>query len=201
MLKSWKQLAAIGEARVHCRSLVSEIKSRKQQKSAGKMLERLKQVMAVDKPVEKVVADDNDLDSKGKRRKKKVDSSHELKISDKIQTYFNENDHGNMLKAFPESLLRIKRNPDISLYLASEGSARIIADVLTKNLQKEKPLLEINPGLGLLTKLLINETENDLLLYESEPHFHPELKVSIEHSAPSQPSTINLVLEFVNSGK
>lgn len=62
--------------------------------------------------------------------------------------------------------------------MATDSVASIIADILKKDLKPNKPIIEINPGPGLLTKHLINETENTLMLYEPNEAFYSELSVS-----------------------
>lgn len=192
LLKSWGQLAVIRPVGVHCRRLVSEAKNRKP-KLSSKMLEKLRQVMEAKSPPElinEVNQEVNDTESKTKRRKKRSDCSPlELRIPEKMQNYFNNHpDRGILFKTFPEKLLKIRKNLDLSMYIASDDSARVIADVLKKDLPRDRTLLEISPGLGLLSKLLINETDNDLMLYESDQYFHPYLNVSVVISLLAQHS-------------
>lgn len=108
--------------------------------------------------------------------RKKIEDPGEMKASKEILKHFNEPRREFVLKMFPEKLLKKKKTPD-DLYLASEETARKIADVLKKDLKPDATLIEVNPGLGLLTTHLINETKNDMLIFEPDEHFHPYINV------------------------
>lgn len=106
-------------------------------------------------------------------RKKPV----EIKRPKELQSYFNTPERHHILSTFPEPMLRKKKKIPDGLYNTSEDAARIIVDHLKKDLPAERQLLEAFPGTGHITKLLINETKNHLLLYEPEEKFHESLSV------------------------
>lgn len=111
-----------------------------------------------------------------KRTKKIKDDG--VKIPKQIISYFDEPEKRFVLNSFPEKVLqKIRKNPD-GLYIANDETARVIANALGKDLNPNKLIVEANPGVGLLTKHLLNKTENDVLLYEPKEHFHRHLNVS-----------------------
>lgn len=84
-----------------------------------------------------------------------------------------------MLRSMPEKLLKKKIKSPQALYLASSVTARIIADALKENLAPGQSLIEVNPGLGLISKHLVNEVDNDIQLFEPYEDFHANLLVTI----------------------
>ncbi|CAO1431609.1 unnamed protein product [Diamesa hyperborea] len=114
--------------------------------------------------------------------KKKRKSSTEPRISKDIQSYFNNEEREFVLKQFPDKLLRKKVKTPENLYICDEVCAELIANYITKSDGKDKPIIEINPGLGMLSKHLLKKTKNDLMLYENNEFFNPELnKIIKEH--------------------
>jgi len=81
--------------------------------------------------------------------------------------------------SFPETFFVKKRGktPD-NFYIASNIAASTIANSLKKDLPADKLIMEVNPGIGLLTEKLITETNNDLFLYEAHEHLFDKLAVS-----------------------
>ena len=109
--------------------------------------------------------------------KMKRKSSTEPRISKDIQSYFNNKEREFVLKKFPEKFLRKKIKTPENLYICDEECAEIIADYITKSDGNNKPVIEINPGIGMLTKHLLQKTNNDLMLYENNEFFNTELNV------------------------
>ncbi|KAG5684931.1 hypothetical protein PVAND_014139 [Polypedilum vanderplanki] len=111
--------------------------------------------------------------------KKKVKSLKKKKSIEekKIYKYFDKK----IVQEYPEELFVKKKNNkkvDDNFYIANEKAARIIFNELVKDLPKNKLLIEINPGIGLLTQLLIDETKNDLFLFEQkEDLFHKTAEI------------------------
>lgn len=110
-------------------------------------------------------------------RRRKVDLT-EPNISKEILAHFNVPDRQFVLKSFAADLLKKRRMVVQGLYIADRDTAEVIGNNVLKNLRPDQSLMEMNPGLGLVTKRLLNESENDLLLYEPSTDFHPRLKVS-----------------------
>lgn len=103
----------------------------------------------------------------------------EQKISKEIQAYFGESSNEDVLKYFPDKLLKRKLRPPEGLYIATEDCARTVADILKKDLRPDQPILEVNPGMGVLSNKLIKETENDLLLFEPTEALNLNLEVKL----------------------
>lgn len=108
----------------------------------------------------------------------KLKSNYETKVVKEISAYFGSPGSENILQSFPEKLLKRKKAPE-GFYIATESAAKQIFDALKSyKLQPDKPIIEVNPGLGLLTKHLVNETGNDLILFEPIESFHSNISVS-----------------------
>lgn len=110
--------------------------------------------------------------SRVKQEKKEIEEAIDLKASKEILKHFNEPNCKYILSCFPERHLKRKKKPD-DLYIANETTARTIADWIKKDLKADQTLIEVNPGLGLLTTHLVKETANDILIFEPDEHFHP----------------------------
>lgn len=80
---------------------------------------------------------------------------------------------------FPESFFIKKKSkiPD-NFYIADKLAALKIINELKKDLPEDKLIMEVNPGIGLLTQMLIDETKNDIFLYESEELLFYKVAVS-----------------------
>jgi hypothetical protein len=80
---------------------------------------------------------------------------------------------------YPEEFFIKKRSkvPN-SFYIADKLAALEIVKELQKDLPENKMIMEINPGIGLLTQLLIEETKNDLFLYEQDKNLFYKMAVS-----------------------
>lgn len=153
MLNTWKQAVTYRLLSSQCRSLVTASKG-----------------------------DPLSLDILKLRRKKSKDVVSEPRAAVKsVLTYFDVPERRHVLKRFPEELIKRKKNVSDGFYIACDDTARTIADALMKDLPPDRTLIEVNPGLGLVTEHLINETPNKLMLYEPISHFRPHLNVSIRH--------------------
>lgn len=111
-------------------------------------------------------------------KKNRKPSTGEPKVTQEILSYFNDPERKNVLRNVPEKLLKKRTKAPDGLYLASEESAKKIFDILKQDLAKDETLIEVNPGIGLLTRHLISDTDNDLLLFEPCEDFHLNLLVS-----------------------
>lgn len=115
------------------------------------------------------------------RRKKgnsESDQPSPPKIPKEMQTYFDEPSKRFVFDSFPSKLLQKNRKSPDELYLANEDTAFLIADIVKRDLKSNMTIIEANPGVGLITNHLVNETENDIFLYEPKEHFHKSLNVS-----------------------
>ena len=110
--------------------------------------------------------------------KRKRNLKTESKISQEFLEYFGEKDKELIFKSYPEKILRRKfKSPD-HLYLADRESAKKISKIIAYDNISNKTIVEINPGIGLLTNELIERTESKLILYELYDKFLPHLNVS-----------------------
>lgn len=128
-----------------------------------------------------------------KRKVKKKDDP--LKVPKEMSSYFSASERRFALDSFPVKLFQVSRKEPDGLYIASRESASLIADALKKNLKPNVTIIESNPGVGLLTKQLIDQTENDLLLFEPKENFQQELKVNIIKLVLNNSSKLHLILE------
>jgi hypothetical protein len=95
-----------------------------------------------------------------------------------MQKYFETNMRKNVLTTYPENLLKKKNLLPTGSYLTCKKTARIIADELLKNLPAGLPILEANPGTGLITSQLLENSTNPIFLYEPESYFYNDVMVS-----------------------
>lgn len=111
-----------------------------------------------------------------KKTKKRVKPT-EFKLSKDIQEYYNTPEKQEVLRKFPEKLLRRKIKTPEHLYVANPNTAKLISSYLVQDIAKDKPFVEINPGLGFLTKEILERTENKIMLFEANESFTGNLKV------------------------
>lgn len=131
----------------------------------------------------------NALPRKPRARK----ATAETKLPTDMSSYFNKADREGLLKSMPAKLLKKKIKSPPALYLASSATARIIADALKENLAPGQSLIEVNPGLGLISKHLAKEVDNDIQLFEPYEGFHANLLVTIRVSHAIHWKLMNLI--------
>lgn len=111
----------------------------------------------------------------------KMNKSHEkqgTKVSQEVINYLESSlEYKNIINIVPKSLLRKYKAPE-TMYLINENTARNITETLKKYIEKDAPVVEVNPGPGLLTQELLQCQKNKLYLYETSNHFAQLLKVS-----------------------
>jgi dimethyladenosine transferase 2, mitochondrial len=113
--------------------------------------------------------DDNLL---GVKKKLKLLSDPDEK---EILKYFSAPERLAALK-YPDTIMKRSKKKKIEhLYVGDEETAQKIANILTDNLPRDLQLIEVNPGVGMLTKHLA-QTENKLFLYENNDSLHNQLK-------------------------
>ncbi|XP_053613603.1 dimethyladenosine transferase 2, mitochondrial [Plodia interpunctella] len=74
----------------------------------------------------------------------------------------------------PKSLLRKYKTPE-NMYLINKSTAEEIVTVMKKYIEKDCPIVEVNPGLGFMTRELLKQLPNHIYLYEMLNHFSPHL--------------------------
>lgn len=75
-------------------------------------------------------------------------------------------------------LLKIHQVVPESLYLVSSSTAKSIVNLIGDKLKGNIPVVEVNPGIGCLTKELLNHGITDICLFESSPFHQTSLTVS-----------------------
>lgn len=111
--------------------------------------------------------------SKRTRRPKTV-----YKLHDELKGCFTSPEQLALLDLFPEKLKRKKQKGPEHLYLADEATASTIAKHLLHYYNGSVPIVEVNPGPGLLSKeLLKRKFVTDLRLFEVHREFLPALEV------------------------
>jgi hypothetical protein len=103
----------------------------------------------------------------------------ETRRSKEIQEYFDTPERRHILSSYPNSIVRKKSKNVEDLYNTSKEVARTIVDHLKKDLPENMPILECFPGEGHITKLLVDETKNKIVLFEPESKFKKNLEVSL----------------------
>lgn len=76
------------------------------------------------------------------------------------------------------NLLRVRRLAPDSVYVGSKSAARRLISELQPHLTNDRPLLEINPGFGFLTRELLSLDIPKIKLFESSSEYEKYLKVS-----------------------
>ncbi|XP_050069764.1 dimethyladenosine transferase 2, mitochondrial [Anopheles maculipalpis] len=122
--------------------------------------------------------------SRGRKPKAIITSttSAEHAIPKDILEHFQtaEGMDASVLKHFPSSILRKSSLNTERFYIANRATAERIADIIAHDLPPDRPLLEINPGPGLLTKELLKRNITNLRLYETESAFEARLRSSFQ---------------------
>ncbi|CAK1550527.1 unnamed protein product [Leptosia nina] len=83
-------------------------------------------------------------------------------------------------------LLKKYRNPEI-MYLINRKTAKDICTTIHDHLEKDVPIVEVNPGLCYLTEEILKRESNKVYLYESHRMFQNSLK-ELQDKYPSQVS-------------
>lgn len=110
-----------------------------------------------------------------------VDSSGTpiVSVSEDVRRHFCTPDLESILRTFPAKFMRKKYRYPEHFYIADPMGARQIADHLLGEYDRHvnQPLIEVNPGPGLLTQLLHDSGRvRDLRLYEATREFIPSLR-------------------------
>uniref|UniRef100_A0A1B0DNZ7 rRNA adenine N(6)-methyltransferase n=1 Tax=Phlebotomus papatasi TaxID=29031 RepID=A0A1B0DNZ7_PHLPP len=116
------------------------------------------------------------------RRKRKTKTKDSESPQEDLLTYFTSEKQRNTLGSFPRNYFNKKLNTPNHLYIADETVARNIADCVAASSSKDTPILEINPGCGILTQQLLRVTNQKIHLFESVEEFSKNLeKIVSEH--------------------
>lgn len=101
------------------------------------------------------------------------------RLSEEFRRTFCTPELETLLRSFPPKLLNRKHNFPETLYIAHPKAVDTIAEHLLKDHSRHTTLVEINPGLGLLTDKIIESNVEDIRLYEGSRDIVPGLQVSI----------------------
>ncbi|XP_013170932.1 PREDICTED: dimethyladenosine transferase 2, mitochondrial [Papilio xuthus] len=106
--------------------------------------------------------------------KEKVEKQPKL-AADVLKYLENDSDYSKIIEKLPRPLLRKYKTPE-SMYLINTTTAKEIAETVRNHINEESPIVEVNPGLGFLSKELLQCTKNHLYLYETSSHFTQHLE-------------------------
>lgn len=113
-----------------------------------------------------------------RRYNNKLDIVKKFKLKS-IGTKQAQNSFKNLYhRLFPDLLQRknLTKLPR-ALYIANDATQ--IANAIKPFHKKDVPFFEVNPGPGILTKLLLTFDCKDLLLFENDSHFIEQLQVKL----------------------
>ncbi|XP_068619021.1 dimethyladenosine transferase 2, mitochondrial [Battus philenor] len=98
------------------------------------------------------------------------------KVATDVMNYLeNDAESKKLVKKLPTFLLRKYKTPE-SMYLINSKTAKEIAKAIKSSLGEDCPIIEVNPGIGFLSKELLQCKNNHIYLYESSNHFSPHIK-------------------------
>lgn len=100
------------------------------------------------------------------------------KLHEDLKSYFVSPEQKLLLDLFPDKLKRKKQKGPEHLYLSDPATASTVAKHILTDYNGNIPIVEVNPGPGLLTKVLIKRNiVKDLRLFEVHREFLPALEV------------------------
>lgn len=103
----------------------------------------------------------------------------DLKLATDVLNYVeNTPEICEMKDKLPKSLFRKYKTPE-SMYLINQNTAKIIAKSVTKHISTTSPIVEVNPGLGILSKELLHHLSNHIYMFELSNHFSQHIGVSM----------------------
>lgn len=109
---------------------------------------------------------------------KQDDDKDNSRLAADVVNHLNKSpEYEGLIKQLPKSLLKKYKNPE-SMYLINRKTAEEIANTIKSFLDKS-PVVEVNPGLGLLSEELLKVHSGPHFFYESSSHFEPHLSVSM----------------------
>lgn len=111
-------------------------------------------------------------------RKEKTEKSEEKpaeikpsKISPEILSYLEScSDYADIKEKIPKQFLKKHRTSEM-LYLVNKNTAKEIVETVKSSLGNNEPIVEVNPGLGLLSKELLIQTTCPIYMYENTQCF------------------------------
>lgn len=126
------------------------------------------------------------------KRKPRKTKPPETRVLEELKKHFDstaEPELKAMIATYPETLLRKKHKSPEHMYIANPEGAKAILPHILNGYKSNVPFVEVNPGIGLLTKQLLQQKViTDLRLFESHREFLPTL---VQPSAESKCSILN----------
>lgn len=98
--------------------------------------------------------------------------------SDVINYLQSSAENRELIDRLPKTLLRKYKTPE-SMYLINRNTAKVISKTIKDHLDTNSPLIEVNPGLGLLSQELLECQSGHIYMYESLNSFSSNLNVSV----------------------
>lgn len=96
-------------------------------------------------------------------------------IQKKLEEHFRLANSITILNSFPKNI-RISLRRPTGFYIAHDDAAQKIFHSLQSKRDESVPFVEINPGLGLLTKQFLEFSKSQMILYEEVQEFMPGLQ-------------------------
>lgn len=128
-------------------------------------------------------------------RKRKRRNNHSEEINDYFQT---KESLRNILKDVPAKILKVRRKAPDALYLVDDDVADDVVTTINKEVETlDSPIIEANPGLGLITKRLLNCGAQNLQLYESNGDFKAHLQAIQEENRSRVSLYLTDILDLV----
>ncbi|CAH0400513.1 unnamed protein product [Chilo suppressalis] len=99
----------------------------------------------------------------------------EPKLATDVINYLENTPEYNGIKGIlPKTLLRKYKSPE-NMYLINRKTAEKISNNVKNYIMPEDPVIEVNPGMGFLSEMLLKSINNKLYIYETSNHFSTHL--------------------------
>lgn len=110
------------------------------------------------------------------RRPRQTSPKADISIAEDVRRHFCTPELDAILRSFPVKFMRRKYRYPEHFYIADPLAAEQLADLLLADHDADQPLVEVNPGPGLLTqRLAASGRVRDLRLFEANREFMPAL--------------------------
>lgn len=128
-----------------------------------------------------ITNDEEQIPLKPVKKKKKTPEKSKTNVLIHLE---NDANFQEIKDQIPEKLFKYRRVAPEGLYLINKDTAYDILFAILPYLQTssagESSLIEVNPGLGLLTDLLLNNWSREITLYEPNTQFVKALNVIVK---------------------
>ncbi|CAH0728458.1 unnamed protein product, partial [Brenthis ino] len=104
----------------------------------------------------------------------KINKQNDLKqpkVAQDVMNYLESSiEYKDIIDVMPKTLLKKYKTPE-TMYLINKKTAKDITSTILNYLNKEAPIVEVNPGFGFLTQELLQCQKKPIFLYETSNHF------------------------------